>query len=75
MSSLLYKKVTLFFLLIKEIIVFTWEKFRYNGRMKAEDERDIAGLVVIVTGANSGIGKEAAYEFAVRKATVIMACR
>jgi retinol dehydrogenase 13 len=43
------------------------EKFR--NQIKAE------GKVVIITGANTGIGKETAFELARRKATVYMACR
>src|SRR5690554_6778067 len=33
------------------------------------------GKICIITGSNSGIGKSAAFEFAKRKATVVMACR
>lgn len=42
---------------------------RYTGNETAENK------VVIVTGANTGIGKETAMELAKRKAKVIMACR
>lgn len=34
-----------------------------------------ANKVVIITGANTGLGKEAARLLAIKNATVIMACR
>ncbi len=36
---------------------------------------DLSGRVIIITGANSGIGYEAALAFAKRKADVVLACR
>ncbi|XP_012280630.1 retinol dehydrogenase 12 [Orussus abietinus] len=43
------------------------------GRCKSEVS--LQGQVFLVTGANSGIGKETVKELAKRKATIIMACR
>jgi NAD(P)-dependent dehydrogenase (short-subunit alcohol dehydrogenase family) len=40
-----------------------------------ENIPDLTGKVVIVTGANSGIGREAARELARKGAEVVMACR
>lgn len=45
------------------------------GGPKYEGQEDLTDKVVIVTGANSGIGKEVTLELAKRKAKVIMACR
>jgi len=51
-------------------------------RMMSRDEKwtsndipDLTGKIVIVTGANSGIGYEAALALARKGATVVMACR
>ncbi len=44
-------------------------------RWTAADIPDLAGMVVVVTGSSSGIGLEAAREFARRGAETILACR
>lgn len=58
------------------ILEYVYERF-YRLVRGAEplDEEYVEGKVVIVTGANSGLGKVAALEFAKRGCTVIMACR
>lgn len=58
------------------ILEYVYERF-YRLIRGAEplDEEYVEGKVVIVTGANSGLGKVAALEFAKRGCTVIMACR
>lgn len=59
--------VVLFIGLLRKCRERTW------GRCKNTD--NLLGRVFIVTGANSGIGKEIVKELAKRKATVILACR
>src|SRR5262249_33520513 len=46
-----------------------------NGRWAAEDIPDQSARTVVVTGGNSGIGYEAALEFAGKGAKVILGCR
>ena len=38
-------------------------------------EKDLTGQVIVVTGANSGVGLETTRQLASQKATVILACR
>lgn len=58
------------------ILEYVYERFYILIRgAEPLDEEYVEGKVVIVTGANSGLGKVAALEFAKRGCTVIMACR
>ncbi|XP_059154986.1 retinol dehydrogenase 13-like [Physella acuta] len=47
----------------------------YMGGPRYKGEERIAGKTVIITGANTGIGKETARELARRGGRIIMACR
>lgn len=47
----------------------------YSGGAKYEGDEKLTDRVVIITGANTGIGKEVARDLAKREAKVIMACR
>ncbi|CAL1539935.1 unnamed protein product [Lymnaea stagnalis] len=42
---------------------------------KCPSKANMSGKTVIITGANSGLGKAAAFELARRKAKIILACR
>ena len=46
-----------------------------NNNWTEEQIPDLTGKVIIVTGANSGIGWDTSVALAKRRATVIMACR
>ncbi len=45
------------------------------AKWTADDLPDLSGKTIVVTGANSGIGYEAALQFARKRAAVILACR
>jgi NAD(P)-dependent dehydrogenase (short-subunit alcohol dehydrogenase family) len=46
-----------------------------NQTWTADDLPDFSGKTIIVTGGNSGIGYEAALQFARKRAQVVLACR
>ena len=48
---------------------------RANGAWTQDQVGDQSGRVAVITGGNSGIGKEAARVLAARGATVVLACR
>ena len=41
----------------------------------ADDLPDLSGKTIVVTGGNSGLGYEAALQFARKRAHVVLACR
>ena len=43
--------------------------------VQRQEERDLAGKVVIITGASRGVGRQAAYAFARRGANLVLAAR
>lgn len=54
------------------------KKYRTNQRFQAvipSDAVDVSGRVIIVTGANAGLGLETTLELAKRGAIVVMGCR
>lgn len=43
--------------------------------MERQNELDLAGKIVIITGASRGVGKQAAFDFAKRGAKLVLAAR
>ncbi|XP_020282736.1 retinol dehydrogenase 12-like [Pseudomyrmex gracilis] len=65
----------LFFILPTVVFIGLLRKCRERTWGRCKSTTNLQGQVFLVTGANSGIGKETVKELAKRKATVIMACR
>lgn len=57
------------------LTVIRWVLRRKWGSVDKSNEISAKGKIVLITGANAGIGKATALEFAQRDANVILACR
>lgn len=64
-----------YFILLTALFVALLRKCREQTWGRCKNMDSLQGRVFIVTGANSGIGRETVKELAKRRATVIMACR
>ena len=64
-----------YFILPVVLLIGLLRKCRERAWGKCKNTDSLQGSVFIVTGGNSGIGKETVKELAQRKATVIVACR
>ena len=59
------------------IIILTVQQIAkvFDGHSRVDKTSDMTGQTVVVTGSNTGIGKQTALQLAQRGATVILACR
>lgn len=64
-----------YFILPVLLIIGLLRKCRERSWGRCKSTSNLHGQVFLVTGANSGIGKETVKELVRRRATVIMACR
>lgn len=64
-----------YFILPMVLLIGLLRKCRERTWGKCKSTSNLQGQVFLVTGANSGIGKETVKELAKRRATIIMACR
>ncbi|CAG2111070.1 unnamed protein product [Medioppia subpectinata] len=70
----IYVEIVMTLMFVKE---FTQNllRFVYMGRNRYKKTNRLDGKVVVITGANTGIGKETAYQLSLRGAKIIMCCR
>ncbi|CAG2176600.1 unnamed protein product [Oppiella nova] len=60
------------------LICFSLSEFGrriFKGVNRYESQTRLDGQVVVITGANTGLGKETAYQLSLRGAQIIMSCR
>ncbi|GAB0091559.1 retinol dehydrogenase 12 [Sergentomyia squamirostris] len=72
-SPLSYERF-LFGAIIASLGIFVYRRYIEGGQFK-RDHVKMDGKVVIITGANTGIGKETAMDLARRNAKIYLACR